>query len=96
MCLSRKEPARKWKQRAKEREEGGPEVKQKLGSSQLSLLASLCATSSFMIGHRKGQLWRLGENSIVEPERMDTRDGWERNNSAGLDTTEPPASTGLT
>lgn len=95
MCLSRKEPARNWKQRAKEREEGGPEVKQKLGSSQLSQLASLCATSSFMIGHHERQLWRLGENSIVGPERMGTGDGWERNNPAGLDT-EPPASTGLT
>lgn len=96
MCLSRKEPARNWIQREKEREEGGPEVKQKLGSSQLSQLAYLCAMSSFMIGHHERQLWRLeGGNSIVELERMGTKGGWERNNPAGLDT-EPPVSTGMT
>lgn len=41
--------------RAKEREDGGPEVKLKLASSQPSQLACHYTMPGFMIGHRKRQ-----------------------------------------
>lgn len=76
MCLSRKEPARNWIVRAKVKEEGGPEVKVKLGSSQLSQLACRYAMPGFMIGHRERQ--HLEASGRQCSRARSTRDGWEK------------------
>lgn len=85
MRTSRKKRAKHWK-RTRERKGRGPEIKLKLDSSQLSQLACLYAMPQLYPGQSlESSTWNPREKAIVGQERMGTRNGWEKSNSASLD-----------